>query len=213
MAARGVFRGFPAEGVEFFEGLAADNSKSYWTEHQRTYLRCVKEPMQALLADLEEEFGPGRLRRAHRDIRFSHDKSPYHLHLSAGVPTEVGEFYVALKYDCLIAGVGAYEVDTAQLARVRAAIDDDLRGRDLEKRVAAAEKAGLVLSGQALTRAPRGYPAGHPRLRLLTRKSLVVARSWEPTAWFDTPKVRDRVLETWRTGRPVLDWATDVLTV
>ncbi|MGQ0847112.1 MAG: DUF2461 domain-containing protein [Sporichthyaceae bacterium] len=211
MAARGAFRGFPAEAIDFFEGLAADNSKAYWTEHSATYLAAVKEPMQALLADVEAEFGPGRLRRAHRDVRFAKDKSPYHLHLSAGVPTEVGEYYVAIKYDCLIAGVGAYELDGAKLARVRAAVDDDRRGRDLERRIAAAEKAGLVLSGPALTRAPRGYPSDHPRLRLLTRKAMVVARSWPPAAWFESAQARQHVVATWRAGRPVLEWLEEVL--
>ena len=209
--ARGSFTGFPAEGIEFFEGLAADNSKTFWTAHQTTYLQCVKEPMQALLADVEAEFGPGRLRRAHRDTRFSADKSPYHLHLSAGVPTEVGEFYVALKYDCLIAGVGAYELDPAQLVRLRAAIDEERTGADLARRIAAAERAGLVVSGQALSRVPRGYPADHPRAGLLKRKSLVVAASWPPAAWLGTAKARDRVVATWRAGRPVLEWATEVL--
>jgi hypothetical protein len=29
-----AFRGWPAEAIEFYEGLEADNSKTYWQEHK-----------------------------------------------------------------------------------------------------------------------------------------------------------------------------------
>src|SRR6266536_3343547 len=31
------FRGWPAEALEFYDGLEADNSKAYWTEHKSAY--------------------------------------------------------------------------------------------------------------------------------------------------------------------------------
>ena len=32
-----AFRGWPAEALEFFEGLEADNTKAYWQEHKTVY--------------------------------------------------------------------------------------------------------------------------------------------------------------------------------
>ena len=32
-----AFKGWPAEALEFYEGLEADNSKVYWTEHKAVY--------------------------------------------------------------------------------------------------------------------------------------------------------------------------------
>jgi hypothetical protein len=32
-----AFRGWPAEAIEFFEGLEADNSKTYWQENKAVY--------------------------------------------------------------------------------------------------------------------------------------------------------------------------------
>jgi hypothetical protein len=29
-----TFRGWPAEAIEFYEGLEADNSKTYWQENK-----------------------------------------------------------------------------------------------------------------------------------------------------------------------------------
>jgi len=83
------FRGWPADAVEFYEGLEADNSKAYWQEHKRVYDAVVKGPMDDLLGELAEELGPGRVFRPNRDIRFSAGKSPYKTAIaaSASAPT------------------------------------------------------------------------------------------------------------------------------
>src|SRR3954471_23652776 len=52
-----AFRGWPAEALEFYEGLEADNTKTYWTEHKAVYDKAVRAPMEALLAELEADFG------------------------------------------------------------------------------------------------------------------------------------------------------------
>ncbi len=70
-----AFKGWPAEAIEFFEGLEADNSKAYWQANKSVYEQAVREPMNALLAELAPEFGEGKVYRPYRDVRFSADKS------------------------------------------------------------------------------------------------------------------------------------------
>ena len=53
------FRGWPEEALEFYEGLEADNSKTYWTQHKSVYEEAVRRPMEELLAELAKEFGEG----------------------------------------------------------------------------------------------------------------------------------------------------------
>ena len=43
-----TFRGWPSEALEFYEGLTADNSKTYWTAHLPFYEEQVRGPMQEL---------------------------------------------------------------------------------------------------------------------------------------------------------------------
>ena len=40
------FAGFGEGAVEFYDGLAADNSKAYWTDHRAVYERDVLGPMR-----------------------------------------------------------------------------------------------------------------------------------------------------------------------
>jgi uncharacterized protein (DUF2461 family) len=67
------FRGFAPELFTFFEGLAKDNSKSFWNAHRAEWEQYVRDPMRALLEDLAGEFGPLRMFRPNRDMRFSKD--------------------------------------------------------------------------------------------------------------------------------------------
>ena len=77
------FEGFPDEGLVFYEGLEADNSKTYWTRHKAAYDEHVKAPLLAMLEELAPEFGTAKVFRPYRDVRFSHDKTPYKTHQGA----------------------------------------------------------------------------------------------------------------------------------
>ncbi len=66
-----TFKGWPEDFQRFFIGLELDNSKKYFEANRRTYEDSVKGPMAALLESLEPDFGPGKVFRANRDIRFS----------------------------------------------------------------------------------------------------------------------------------------------
>ena len=132
-----TFKGWPIEAVEFYEGLQADNSKVYWQEHKAVYERCVRGPMEQLLAELAEEFGAGKLFRPHRDVRFSADKTPYKTNCAA----TLGTGYVSFSADGLSVGGGLYMPDPAALQRYRDAVDDEKSGSQLAEIVAALRAA------------------------------------------------------------------------
>ncbi|SDT48691.1 DUF2461 domain-containing protein [Actinoplanes derwentensis] len=199
-----TFRGWPSEALEFYEGLAADNSKTYWTERQAFYEEQVREPGRELLAELEPEFGPGKIFRPHRDVRFSRDKSPYKTHL--GIWMAAG-FYVQLSGDGLAAGCGMYRMAPDQLDRYRRTLTDPRLGPSLPELLADLEKAGLEIHGHdSLKTAPRGFPKDHPRVELLRHKGLTTWQEWEPAEWMGTAAARDRIVTFFRASRPLKDW-------
>src|SRR5918996_1023294 len=120
-----AFRGWPAEAIEFYEGLEADNTRAYWQDHKKEYEELVKAPMVELLAELEGEFGAGKIFRPFRDVRFSKDKSPYKT--AIGATLERGG-YVQFSAHGLAAGSGYYVMMPDQLERYRQAVDDDKSG-------------------------------------------------------------------------------------
>ena len=141
-----AFRGWPAEAITFYEGLEADNSKTYWTAHKDVYESAVVAPFRALSDEVADTFGPLRLFRPHRDVRFSKDKSPYKTAQGAVTESEEGAiYYVALSSAGLFAGSGYYRPAPDQIARMREAIDDDTAGKALERAVATAREGGLPM--------------------------------------------------------------------
>ena len=198
-----AFDGWPEEALEFYEGLAADNSKAYWTAHKAVYENAVLRPMTELLEDLAAEFGEAKIFRPYRDVRFSADKSPYKTHIGA----VLGTGYIQLSAEGLATGDGMYGMSPSQLDRYRRAVAHDRAGPGLEQVVAGIGQQGIGVSGRdVLKTAPRGYPADHPRIGLLRYKGVVAWHEWPVEPWLETAAARDRVAGFLRTTRPLSRW-------
>jgi uncharacterized protein (TIGR02453 family) len=198
-----AFRGWPVEAVEFFEGLEADNSKTYWQRNKEIYDSMVRAPMEELLEELAPEFGEGRIFRPYRDIRFSADKSPYKTNIAASLR----DGYVQLTADGLGVGSGMWEMAPDQLQRYREAVSGARSGGALVNLVGKARRAGLEVTGhEVLKTAPKGYPKDHPRIELLRYKGLIAWKEWPAGAWLGNRKAKDRVVEFLRASKPLNQW-------
>ncbi|HEY2949733.1 MAG TPA: DUF2461 domain-containing protein [Micromonosporaceae bacterium] len=199
-----AFRGWPAEALEFYEGLEADNSKAYWSANKAVYEEAVYAPMAALLAELEPEFGAGKIFRPYRDVRFSADKSPYKTHIGAWL--ERGG-YIQLSAAGLAAGNGMYMMAADQLDRYRRAVHDEGTGEQLRALMEEVADKGIRVGGhEQLKTAPKGYPRDHPRVHLLRNKGVVAWREWPVAPWLGTAAAKRRVVEFFRVCQPLNDW-------
>lgn len=199
-----AFRGWPAEALDFYDGLEADNSKTYWTAHKTVYDEQVRAPMTELLAELEPQFGPAKIFRPYRDVRFSADKSPYKTSCAASF--ERGG-YLQLTAAGLAAGAGAYMMDPPRLAKFRQAVADDSSGVPLTAIVADLEVQGTsVTSHEQLKSVPRGFPKDHPRAELLRHKGLIAWRQFELRPWLGTAKAKTHVVTFFRSCAPLQEW-------
>jgi uncharacterized protein (TIGR02453 family) len=199
-----AFGGWPVEALEFFEGLEAENTKAYWERNKHVYQDAVRAPMEELLAELEPEWGKGKIFRPYRDVRFSKDKSPYKTAIGATVG---GSGYVQLDARGLGAGSGMWEMAPDQLERYRAAVDKDRSGKALAEVVARVRSEGIDVTGRdELKTAPRGFARDHPRVDLLRYKGLVAWQEWPAAAWLGTKRAKDRVVGFLERARPVAEW-------
>ena len=141
------FEGFPDEGLVFYEGLEADNTKTYWTAHKAAYEAHVAAPLLALLEELAPEFGTAKVFRPYRDVRFSNDKTPYKTHQGAVIHPEGRggrAWYVQISADGLRVAGGCWRLESDQVARYRRAVADDVQGPRLQSGGGAAAGGGLV---------------------------------------------------------------------
>jgi uncharacterized protein (TIGR02453 family) len=200
------FDGFRPAAFAWFAGLEADNSREWFHAHRAVYDDEVRGALDALLSELAGDAAPVWIARPNRDLRFAKDKTkPYK---SRCYGTIDGRLYAELAIDGLFAGTGYYTMDAGQLARFRAAVDDDASGRALVGIVSTLETDGIETFGAALKTAPRGFTTDHPRAELLRHKLLIAGARIVPDAsgGLSRAAALDHLRDTWTACAPLLAW-------
>jgi uncharacterized protein (TIGR02453 family) len=202
-----TFSGFSDRAVAFYAELAANNNRDFWAAHKAVYEFEVRDPMRALVAELESDFGPAKLFRPHRDTRFSKDKTPYKTGQAAlvGEGTGIG-YYVSLDARGLSVGGGFRAHDPAQVARYRSAVADEATGPAVSDIVAELRENDFDIEGEELKTKPRGYEADHPRIDLLRCRSLMAVRFFGTPGWLSSPAALGEVRGAWRQVTPLNEW-------
>ena len=201
-----TFKGWPEDFQPFFIGLELDNSKKYFEANRRTYEDSVKGPMVALIESLEPDFGPGKVFRANRDIRFSKDKSPYKTNIAADVGMGAKGGYLSLDARGFTVATGRYMLSPEEIAKFRKKVAADASGRQLAAIVSRLEKTGYDIGGEELKRVPPPWPQDHARAELLRRKSLYVWKNYGLQPWLGSSSARKYIVKMWSDAQPLNDW-------
>jgi uncharacterized protein (TIGR02453 family) len=196
------FTGFSREAMDFFKKLEKNNNREWFQTHKDVYERACREPMKALADALAFQYGPSKISRINRDMRFARDR-PYKAYIAAGV----GGNYISLFKEGLYVGTGMYKPEPAVLTRFRAAIADDKSGAALVKLVTSLRRKGYdVDTHERLASAPKGYSLDHPRIDFLRMKDIHAGKLFAPAGWLATEKALDRITKVIDDIQPLRDW-------
>jgi uncharacterized protein (TIGR02453 family) len=169
-----AFIGFFPGALKFLHDLKKNNDRAWFAPRKELYERECLAPLRALTADLARalqkakipiDADPSRVGfRIYRDVRFSHDKSPYKTNLGTylpyrGVRGAPGGLYIHVAPKESFAVAGFYQLDKEPLQRWREAMARD--PKRFQTMLRALERNGLKLSEQEdrLKRMPRGFEA------------------------------------------------------
>ena len=202
-----TFTGFPAAALDFYAALEENNNRRWWTENKGTYDAAVLAPFSALLGGLEPRFGPGRIFRPYRDMRFSPTQEQYKTGQGIFLShhEDVG-YYLHLSAAGLRVGGGYHSAAPAQLARYRAAVDATSSGTALVGIVEQLQASGFAIAGPTLKTLPRGFAKDHPRGQLLRHKTLSASLELGRPDWMDSRSAQEHIAEQWERLRPLVDW-------
>jgi uncharacterized protein (TIGR02453 family) len=199
------FRGFPPEAIDFLRELEDNNDRDWFKANRARYDEHLLAPATALGQDLAD-LGQPRLFRPWNDTRFR-PGPPIKEHVGLAVGYEgAGGFYVELSLDGLLVAAGLHNPAPDQVDRFRRAVDAGRAAAALTRAISHAQDAGLELNQPDLVRAPRGYPADHPRLDLLQRRRLTVARRHDLGAWLHKPRAGTRIRSELEAAAPLVRW-------
>lgn len=129
---------FTKDYVDFFRSLSQNNNTSWFHQNKKVYEQHIKKPFERFIADLIQHasnqdttinISPSdAIMRINRDIRFSADKSPYQLYMSA-IISKTGKkdksypgMYIQIGHEGIKIFGGSYMPDKNQLLSIRHAI-------------------------------------------------------------------------------------------
>jgi uncharacterized protein (TIGR02453 family) len=182
---------FTQNTFRFLDELAANNNKAWFEANKKNYELLVREPALDFIEEMAPAlaaFAPafraeprklgGSLMRVYRDTRFSRDKTPYKTNIGIQFRHQLGKdihapgFYMHIATDECFFAVGCWHPDSDALSGIRNLIVEKpeqwLAARDDKK-----FHAEWNLTGDSLTRPPRGYDVNHPLLADLKRKDFI----------------------------------------
>lgn len=133
---------FSTDFSTFFEQLAQNNNLEWFEDNRSFYDEAVKRPFKGLVQDLIDriKLSDPQLQipvsdavfRLHKDTRFSRDKTPFHLHVSANIShggkkaRECPGFCFRISPEKITISGGSFELEKENLMRVRHHIEDEM---------------------------------------------------------------------------------------
>jgi uncharacterized protein (TIGR02453 family) len=201
---------WPRGALEFLSELEANNDRDWFKANRTRYDQLLLAPAREL-AERLEHLGKPHFFRPYNNLRF-HPGPPIKEHLGVALGYGgAGGFYFELSLDGLLVAAGLHQPQPDQLERFRAAIIDGRKAPGFERSLAQAEKAGLALNPPSLKRAPRGYPADHPRLERLRLKRLVVSHRHPLEPWLHKPRCDQLIRSELEAAAPFVKWIAETV--
>ena len=179
--------------LDFLKSLKKNNQRDWFNANKSKY-ESTKKEFEIFIAKLISEISrfdkivsgteaKNCIFRIYRDVRFSHDKSPYKNHFGAfisykGKNSNGPGYYIHIEPgNCFLAG-GIYHPDGVQLNLIRKEIEFSLKyfKKILNNKDFVKYFGGLSDMGKLKT-SPKGFPKEHPALELLQHKSYIVSHS------------------------------------
>ena len=217
---------FTRKTLAFLRALKRNNDRDWFRARKAEYEQHVRGPMVALLDRLARDL-PGVapdlvsdprvcLFRIYRDTRFSSDKRPLKTNVAAHFPSrkfpkgEGAGLYLEVAPQWVWIGGGIYMPSSSELNAIRAAIAADHRRFRRGVTAPAFRRAGGGLSGEQLTRVPRGYVKDHPAADYLRHRQFIGGREY-PADFAVSPRFYSELLTVFRGIAPLVGFLNDAI--
>ncbi len=210
-----------------FLAALAENNRREWFEAHRPEYQALREQFTAFVGQAIERTADfdDRVRwkdprdclfRIYRDVRFSHDKSPYKTTFSAYVSEQdrrgapPGYYLEVDEKGVMLAAGGIWLPPADVLARLRASLAEHPERFERALRSRGFGRMFGELQGDRLTRPPRGYAVDAPLIEHIKRKSYIVWRETDARQLSHDDALA-YVVDSFRTAKPLVAWVRRVL--
>jgi uncharacterized protein (TIGR02453 family) len=208
--------------LTFLRQLKRNNHKTWFDAHKERYLE-AKADFENLTAQLIEGLGQtdpalGALRvkdcvfRIYKDVRFSHDKTPYKVHFAAGFNRGGKKVHYPGYYFHLepggntFCGGGIWHPDGPEIKKIRQEIDYNydeflsiVRNRKFLRLF------GPLADEDALVRPPQGYQQDNPAIEVLKFRNYIAGTGFDDDL-LASPRLARKILDAFQTLSPLISF-------
>ncbi len=207
--------------LDFLKILKKNNNREWFGEHKeefKTVQSTAKSFYEVVRQGLEEqdEIEKFKLFRIYRDVRFSHDKTPYKPHFAGSFSRSGsrlrGGYYLRIRPgESFLAG-GFWAPEKEDLLRIRKEFElDDGEIREILKEDKFNKYFNGELVGDELKTAPKGFQKDDPSIDLIRKKGFVAVRKFTDKEVL-APNFSKEVKNSFEALRPFFDYMSEVLT-
>lgn len=217
---------FTPETLEFLRQLKRNNDREWFKARKDRYEEHVRGPMVALIERLAidfKRFAPEivaspktSLYRIYRDTRFSEDKTPLKVQVSAsfrwrGLPKGEGAgLYLEVHPQWVWMGGGFWAPPMPQLVRIREHIATTYPDIDRIARARSFTRVFGSLEGEKMTRVPRGFAKDDPAAEYLKLRQFLGGREFPPK-FATTREFYPALIETYKVLMPLIRFLNEPL--
>ena len=218
---------FTQDFLNFFIELAPNNNKDWFDENRKRYEKSIKDPFKAFvthtigkLSEINPAYSELEAKdcifRINRDIRFSKDKQPYKLQVSAvvspgGKKDKAGNgVYFELGPERLRVYGGIYEIEKEDLLELRTGISENL---DEFKKLYSESKFVKMYGelrgakNKILPKDLKGHGENEP---LIFNKQFYFFTEFTPeTILFDN--LDELIIDCYQVGKPIQDFFNKII--
>lgn len=211
--------------LKFLKDLSANNNRNWFQENKDRYEAARKEFCE-LLEELIKGislFDPSVshleprdcIFRIYRDVRFSHDKSPYKTHFGGFISAKGKKslhcgYYIHLEPGNCLYAAGTYGLSTKILQAIRWSI---YNGIDEYLDIIQNKKFKRLfptVGNEKMKTAPKGFPKDFQHMDLLKEKEFCLYHNLSDS-FFSGQDVVPQLLEICETSKPFLDFLNETI--
>lgn len=208
-----------SDTLTFLSDLSQNNDREWFAKQRGRYdeiHKLLKKFAISLVQGLNEfdSIEKHKLFRIYRDVRFSHDKTPYNKHFSISFsrtkPHLRGGYYLRIEPNASLIACGFWNPNPQDLNLIRQNISTDpKRFKKIIKHPGIFKHYGDLIGDEVKT-APKGFSKEHPHIEYIRKKQFVFSKSYLDQQLMSSDFI-EMALSDFKAIRPFFDYMSDML--